>query len=202
MRAMLFNLPNLLTMFRIALIPGVVGAFYLPGDFGHWLALFLFTSAGISDFFDGYLARKLNLTSRFGQLMDPIADKLVVVAALLMLVHNGTIGDVSIIAALIILCREMLVSGLREFLANAKVSLPVSALAKWKTTVQMIAIGFLLAGDAGDKVLPHNTDIGLAGIWIAALLTLYTGYDYLKVGLRHAVEADDAGHRAHSGASE
>jgi phosphatidylglycerophosphate synthase len=113
-----------------------------------------------------------------------------------MLVHNDTIGDISIVAAIIIMCREMLVSGLREFLASAKVSLPVTALAKWKTTVQMVAIGFLLAGDAGDKVLPHNTDIGLAGIWVAAVLTLYTGYDYLKVGLRHAVDADEAAARA------
>jgi cardiolipin synthase len=193
---MLFSLPNILTMFRIALIPAIVAAFYIPGDLGHWIALGLFVAAGLSDFLDGYLARAMNLTSRFGQLMDPIADKLVVAAALLMLVHNDTIGDISIVAAIIILCREMLVSGLREFLASAKVSLPVTALAKWKTTVQMVAIGFLLAGDAGDKVLPHNTDIGLAGIWVAAVLTLYTGYDYLKVGLRHAVDADEAAARA------
>ena len=193
---MLFSPPNILTMFRIALIPAIVAAFYIPGDSGHWIALGLFVAAGLSDFLDGYLARAMNLTSRFGQLMDPIADKLVVAAALLMLVHNDTIGDISIVAAIIILCREMLVSGLREFLASAKVSLPVTALAKWKTTVQMVAIGFLLAGDAGDKVLPHNTDIGLAGIWVAAVLTLYTGYDYLKVGLRHAVDADEAAARA------
>jgi cardiolipin synthase len=169
---MLFSLPNLLTMFRIALIPGLVASFYIAGDPGHWLALGLFCAAGLSDFLDGYLARAMQLTSRFGQLMDPIADKLVVAAAILMLVHNGTIGDISILAAIIILCREMLVSGLREFLASAKVSLPVTALAKWKTTVQMIALGFLLAGEA-------------------AVLTLYTGYDYLKVGLRHAVNADE-----------
>jgi len=193
---MLFSPPNILTMFRIALIPAIVAAFYIPGDLGHWIALGLFAAAGLSDFLDGYLARAMNLTSRFGQLMDPIADKLVVAAALLMLVHNDTIGDISIVAAIIILCREMLVSGLREFLASAKVSLPVTALAKWKTTVQMVAIGFLLAGDAGDKVLPHNTEIGLAGIWVAAVLTLYTGYDYLKVGLRHAVDADEATARA------
>jgi cardiolipin synthase len=190
---MLFSLPNILTMIRIALIPGIVGAFYIADDLGNWLALGLFCAAGLSDFLDGYLARAMNLTSRFGQLMDPIADKLVVAAALVMLVHRGTIGSVSIVAAIIILCREMLVSGLREFLAAAKVSLPVTKLAKWKTTVQMIAIGFLLAGDAGDRVLPHNTDIGIAGIWIAAILTLYTGYDYLLVGLRHAVGEDGGG---------
>ena len=180
-------------MIRIALIPGIVGAFYIADDLGNWLALGLFCAAGLSDFLDGYLARAMNLTSHFGQLMDPIADKLVVAAALVMLVHRGTIGSVSIVAAIIILCREMLVSGLREFLAAAKVSLPITKLAKWKTTVQMIAIGFLLAGDAGDRVLPHNTEIGIAGIWIAAILTLYTGYDYLLVGLRHAVGEDGGG---------
>jgi len=189
---MLFSPPNILTLFRIALVPGVVGAFYVDGDTGRWIALALFVAAGISDFLDGYLARSLNMMSRFGQLMDPIADKLVVASALVMLVQAGTIGSGSIIAAVIILCREILVSGLREFLANAKVSIPVSRLAKWKTTVQMIAIAFLLAGNAGDKIVPHITDIGIAGIWFAAILTLYTGYDYLKVGLRHAVTADDA----------
>jgi CDP-diacylglycerol--glycerol-3-phosphate 3-phosphatidyltransferase len=179
---MLFSPPNILTMFRIALIPAIVAAFYIPGDLGHWIALGLFVAAGLSDFLDGYLARAMNLTSRFGQLMDPIADKLVVAAALLMLVHNDTIGDISIVAAIIILCREMLVSGLREFLASAKVSLPVTALAKWKTTVQMVAIGFLLFdGPVFGLVDTHVWGGWL--IWMAAVLTVWSMVYYLQKAL-------------------
>jgi len=183
---MTINAPNLLTLMRILLIPAFVGVFWLDKPAANWVALGLFTVAGVTDFFDGYLARKWGQLSRFGQLMDPIADKLLVGAAIVMVVHKGPMQDITVIALIVILCREILVSGLREFLAGTKVSMPVSTLAKWKTTVQMIALGFLIAGEAGEQVLPGTTLIGVTGIWFAALLTLYTGYDYLRAGLTHA----------------
>lgn len=182
-----WSLPNVLTYFRIAMVPAVVAAFYIDGDVGRWLALGIFVAAGVTDFFDGYLARAWEQQSNLGRMLDPIADKLLVAAVLLALVHDGTISGISFWAALVILCREMLVSGLREFLAEVRVSVPVSKLAKWKTTIQMVAIGFLIAGTAGDKVLPNTSLIGTTLLWIAAILTLYTGYDYLRVGLRHVI---------------
>lgn len=182
------NLPNLLTYGRIAVVPLLVGCFFLPGDLSNWLALFLFVAAGITDFFDGYLARAWQQQSSLGRMLDPIADKLLVAAALLMLAANQTIAGWSLFAAAIILSREILVSGLREFLGALAVSVPVTRLAKWKTTVQMVAIGFLLAGSAGDKIVPGTTEIGLTLLWVSALLTLYTGYDYLRAGLRHAID--------------
>ncbi len=181
------SLPNVLTYGRIAAVPLMVGCFFLEGDFGHWLALTIFVLAGITDFFDGYLARAWALQSSLGRMLDPIADKLLVAAALMMLAANTTIAGWSLWAAVIILCREILVSGLREFLAELAVPVPVTRLAKWKTTMQMVAIGFLLAGPAGDKILPITTLIGLTLLWIAAILTLYTGYDYLRAGLEHAI---------------
>ncbi len=183
---MLRNLPNSLTYGRIALIPLLVSTFYFPGDFGDWLALGIFAAAGMTDFFDGYLARSMQQQSVLGAMLDPIADKLLVGAAIVMLVYSRRIDEINVVSAVIILCREFLVSGLREFLAGLKVSVPVTRLAKWKTAGQMVALGFLLAGEAGDKVVPYNHEIGIAGLWVAALLTLYTGYDYLRAGLRHA----------------
>jgi len=183
---MLINLPNYLTYGRIALIPLLVATFYFPGDLADWLALGIFALAGITDFFDGYLARAMRSQSALGAMLDPIADKLLVGAAIIMLVYSRRIDGLHVLPAVIILCREFLVSGLREFLAAVKVRMPVSLLAKWKTTGQMIALGFLLAGEAGDKVVWMNHEIGIAGLWIAAILTLYTGYDYLRAGLRHA----------------
>ncbi|MFZ5833850.1 MAG: CDP-diacylglycerol--glycerol-3-phosphate 3-phosphatidyltransferase [Pseudomonadota bacterium] len=180
------NLPNSLTYGRIALIPLLAMTFYFPGDLADWLALAIFVTAGVTDFFDGYLARSMQQQSALGAMLDPIADKLLVGAAIIMLVYSRRIDGLNVISALIILCREILVSGLREFLAGLKVSVPVSKLAKWKTAGQMIALGFLLAGEAGDKVVPYNHGIGITGLWIAAILTLYTGYDYLRAGLRHA----------------
>ena len=120
-------------------------------------------------------------------MLDPIADKLLVAAMLFMLVADRTVVGISVVAAIVILCREILVSGLREFLADLKVSIPVSRVAKWKTTAQLLALGFLIVGPAGDKVLPHNTQIGLALLWVAAILTLYTGWDYLRSGIRHII---------------
>jgi cardiolipin synthase len=184
----LTRLPNILTYGRILAVPAVVGCLIYGGDNARWVALVLFAGAAITDFFDGYLARLWSLQSSLGRMLDPIADKLIVSAVLLFLTANGTIYGVHIWAALIILSREILVSGLREFLAELQVSVPVTQLAKYKTAIQLIAIGFLIAGPAGDKVLMYNTEIGLAGLWIAATLTLYTGYDYFRAGLKYVTD--------------
>src|SRR5215470_690246 len=186
----MFSLPNLLTLSRIAAIPLVVACFWLNHGWAQWVSAGLFAAACITDWFDGYFARRYHQISRFGRFLDPIADKLLVAAALLMLVNNGQLRGVNVLAALIILAREILVSGLREFLAELRVGLPVSQLAKWKTGAQMVAIAVLLLGDA---VPPVVTYIGVALIWIAAVLTLITGYDYLRTGLRHMAEDQPAG---------
>ncbi len=182
---MLKSLPNMLTLLRIALIPALYICFAFPSTFANWAAVVIFTVAGISDFFDGYLARRLDLQSRLGRMLDPIADKLMVGTALILLVSNDTIYGFHDIAAIVILCRELLVSGLREFLMESQVSLPVSNLAKYKTVIQMIAIGFLLSVPAGQSVLAMSWEIGLVLLWIAALLTLWTGYSYLRTSLGH-----------------
>jgi cardiolipin synthase len=179
------SLPNILTYARIAMVPVVVGCVVYEGDWARWLALVVFIVAGITDFFDGYLARAWAQQSNLGRMLDPIADKLLVAAVLLALTREGTIAGYSLWAALVILCREILVSGLREFLAELRVSVPVSQLAKWKTTIQMIALAFLLAGPAGDKLVSGVTEVGIALLWAAAILTLYTGYDYFKAGIDH-----------------
>ena len=158
-------------------------------DLARWSALGIYVIASITDFFDGYLARIWNQTSNIGRMLDPIADKLLVSSILLLLAAAGTIAGWSIWAAIIILCREILVSGLREYLAMLKVSVPVTWLAKWKTTLQMIAIGFLLAGPAGDKIIPYTTELGIILLWVAAVITMYTGYDYFRAGLKHVVDA-------------
>src|SRR5215813_4212514 len=180
----MLNFANILTMSRIAAIPAIVGFMMLHGLVWHWIALALFVLACVTDWFDGYVARRLDQVSPLGRFLDPIADKLVVAAVLLILVSIGHIDGWTILAALIILCREILVSGLREFLAELRVGVPVSMLAKWKTAVQMIALGFLILGDAGPAALPIKL-IGEIGLWVAAILTLVTGYDYLVTGLRH-----------------
>lgn len=185
---MITNLPNLLTFGRIALVPAIVACFFFEGDAPRWTALGIFIVAGITDFLDGYLARAWHQQSSLGRMLDPIADKLLVASALVMLVSDNTIAGFTLAAAIIILCREILVSGLREFLAEVEVSVPVSRLAKWKTVLQMVAIGFLLAGEAGDKVYIFTTETGLIGLWAAAVLTLYTGYDYLKAGIAHVID--------------
>lgn len=183
-----WSLPNLLTYGRIVAVPLVVACLFWPRiDAMRWLAFALYAAAAVTDFFDGYLARAWSQQSALGQMLDPIADKLLVAAVLLMLVADGTIEGVAVLAAIIILCREMLVSGLREFLAELKVSVPVSKVAKWKTTTQLLALGFLICGPAGDKVLTHNTMIGLVLLWIAAILTIYTGWDYLNSGIRRII---------------
>ena len=181
-----YNLPNILTYGRICAVPLVVACLFWPkDDWVRWMAVGIYAVAGITDFFDGYLARAWSQQSSMGRMLDPIADKLLVGAALLMLVSIGEIKSFAVWAAIVILCREMLVSGLREFLAELRVGLPVSALAKWKTAVQMVAIAALLVGDAAATWV---TQIGIVLIWIAAALTLITGYDYLQTGLRHMAE--------------
>jgi cardiolipin synthase len=181
---MIASIPNILTLSRILVIPGLIGSFYLDSPLANWLALGLFVAAGVTDFFDGYMARALGVQSKLGQFLDPVADKLLVAAALFMLAATpGRIDSITVIAAVVILCREVLVSGLREVLADIKVSVPVTRLAKWKTTMQIIAIAFLLAGDAASFL--HAKEVGTVGLWVAAVLTLYTGYDYLRAGLRH-----------------
>ncbi len=190
-----FNLPNLLTYGRIIAVPMVVLCFYLEGklqssDFARWSALAIFAVASITDFFDGYLARIWQQTSNIGRMLDPIADKLLVSTCLLLLAADTdkTIAGWSLWAAIIILCREILVSGLREYLADLKVPVPVTTLAKWKTTIQLFAIGFLLAGSAGDKVFPLTTQTGIVLLWISAVVTLYTGWDYFRAGLKHVID--------------
>lgn len=181
---MVTGLANQLTMLRIAAVPVIVALFYLESPLGNWLACGLFTVAAVTDFFDGYVARTRREQSAFGRFLDPVADKLLVAATLLMLVGFGQINGLVILPAVVILCREILVSGLREFLAEVRVGVPVSQLAKVKTVLQMVAIGFLIVGDAGPAWLPVRL-IGDAGLWIAAVLTLVTGYDYLHAGLGH-----------------
>ena len=181
-----WSLPNVLTYGRVAAVPLVAGLLFWPREpWARWAALVLFIAAAVTDFFDGYLARAWAQQSSLGRMLDPIADKLLVAAALLMLVADQTIAGVTIWAAIVILCREILVSGLREYLAELRVPVPVTAVAKWKTTAQLVAIGFLIAGPAGDAVLPGATTAGVVLLWIAALLTLYTGWDYMKASYDH-----------------
>ena len=183
----MYTLPNILTFSRILMIPLIMGSFYLDGDKSNWIGMTIFAIAGITDFFDGYLARKFNMSSALGRFMDPVADKLLIAAVLMMMVAFERIDGLAVIAAIVILCRELVVSGLREFLADIKVSVPVTTLAKWKTTLQIFAIAFLLVGEAAPYFIPAVL-IGNICLWVAALLTLYTGYDYMKTGLRHMVE--------------
>ena len=188
-RPLVLSLPNVLTYMRILAVPAVVGCLYgIPNDVGRWLALGIYGIACFTDWLDGYLARVWHQQSTLGRMLDPIADKLLVGATLLVLTSDKTINGLALWAATIILCREILVSGLREFLAELNVKIHVTQLAKWKTTLQMVALGVLIAGPAGDKIIPHTRDTGLALLWIAAALTLMTGYDYLKAAVRHAID--------------
>jgi cardiolipin synthase len=187
---MLFSLPNILTLSRIAVIPLIVGLMFVPAAWADWLACVLFAAAAVTDYLDGYLARAWSQISAVGKFLDPIADKLLVAAVLFMLVATERISQISVLPAVVILMREVLVSGLREYLAGIRVSVPVSRLAKWKTAMQMVALGVLIVGDAGPEVLPVRM-IGEVGLWIAALLTLVTGWDYLRSGVRHMAAEDE-----------
>jgi len=184
------SLPNLLTLARIALIPVVAVLLYVPAPWASWAALAVYLVAAVTDWLDGYLARRLNAASPLGRFLDPIADKLLVTAIIVLLIANGTIGPITAIPALVILCREILVSGLREYLAELGVGMPVSKLAKWKTASQMVALGLLILGPTAiwgySPLLP-----GLALLWIAGVLTAITGWDYLKAGLHHMQRQGD-----------
>ena len=191
---MKIKIPNYLTIGRIIIVPIFVISFYLPGFYGDIIPLVLFVTASFTDFLDGLLARMYKEESKLGELLDPIADKILVAAALILLVMNGTIKNYEVIAAIIILTREILISGLREFLAIGKIKLPVSNLAKLKTFLQMFSISILLTGETGNKIInfqDYNAQtIGIILLWFSAFLTLYTGYDYLRKGIDHAISVD------------
>ena len=192
---MLKKIPNILTIGRIIIVPFFVIAFYLPGFYGDIIALVLFIIASFTDFLDGMLARMMEQESKLGELLDPIADKIIVAAALILLVMNGAIESFEVIAAIIILTREILISGLREFLAKGRIKLPVSNLAKLKTVLQMVSIGLLLSGETGNKIInfqDYNAQtIGIILLWLSAFLTLYTGYEYVRKGIDHAISEDN-----------
>ena len=192
---MKFKIPNYLTIGRIIIVPVFVVTYYLPGFYGDIIPFTLFLIASFTDFLDGLLARMFKEESRLGELLDPIADKIIVATALLLLVMNSTIKNYEVIAAIIILTREILVSGLREFLAKGKIRLPVSNLAKLKTFLQMFAIAILLTGETGNKILnfqDYNAQtIGIILLWLSAFLTLYTGYEYLRKGIDYAISEDE-----------
>jgi cardiolipin synthase (CMP-forming) len=183
------SLPNILTYGRIAAVPVLVALlFFYEGSGARWAAFAIFVAACITDWLDGYLARIWQQQSDLGRMLDPIADKLLVGATLLMLVYTHDITGWSIWAAIIILSREILVSGLREFLAELNVKIHVTQLAKWKTAFQFIALAMILAGPAIEPHVPGVAEAGIVILWMSALLTLLTGYDYLKAGIRHAIE--------------
>jgi len=186
----MLSLPNLLTLSRIFAVPILVFLLWRPAPLDYAITFVLYCVVGITDYFDGYLARAQGRISRLGQFLDPIADKIMVGAVLIMLISSRKenpvpeIAGLNIIPALVILLREIIVSGLREFLAELKVSVPVSALAKWKTTFQMVSLGALILGGAVPQ-MPWVHLAGLVCLWAAAGLTLITGYDYLRIGIRH-----------------
>ena len=191
---MLKKIPNILTIGRIIIVPFFVLAFYLPGFYGDLTACVLFVIASFTDFLDGMLARMMGEESKLGELLDPIADKIIVATALILLVMSGTIKHYEVIAAIIILTREILISGLREFLARGQIKLPVTNLAKLKTFLQMVAIALLLTGETGNKIInfqDYNAQtIGIILLWLSAFLTLFTGYDYMRKGIDHAMSED------------
>ena len=191
---MKFKIPNYLTMGRIIIVPVFVITFYLPGFYGDIIPFALFLIASFTDFLDGLLARMYKEESELGELLDPIADKIIVATALILLVMNGTVQNYEVIAAIIILTREILVSGLREFLAKEQIKLPVSNLAKMKTFLQMFAIAILLTGETGNKIVnfqDYNAQtIGIILLWLSAFITLYTGYEYLRKSIDHAISED------------
>ena len=192
---MKLKIPNILTIGRIIIVPIFVLTFFIPGFFGDLIPFFLFVIASFTDYLDGLLARLFKEESKLGELLDPIADKILVAAALVLLVMNGTIKNYEVIAAIIILTREILISGLREFLAKGSITMQVTSLSKLKTFIQMVSIAILLTGDSGNKVInfqDYNAQtIGIILLWLSAFLTLYTGYDYLRRGTDHAMNEDN-----------
>ena len=189
------RIPNILTIGRIIIVPIFVVSFFLPGFYGDIIPFALFVLASFTDYLDGLLARFFKEESKLGEMLDPIADKILVSAALILLVMNGTIKNYEVIAAIIILTREILVSGLREFLAKVSVAMPVTSLTKLKTLLQMVSIAILLTGESGNKIInfqDYNAQtIGIILLWLSAFLTLYTGYEYLRKGIDHAISEDE-----------
>lgn len=183
-------LANLLTYARLAAVPLIVACLLIGDPAGRWAALVLFVVAAITDYLDGYVARTRDQGTALGRMLDPIADKVLVATVLLMLAGDGTIAGATLVAAVIILVREILVSGLREFLSAIEVAVPVSRLAKWKTTIQLVALALLLAGEPGEAVVPGIVLAGTLALWIAALLTIVTGYDYMRTGISRLVAED------------
>ena len=192
---MKIKIPNILTIGRIIIVPFFVISFFLPGFYGEIIPFLLFILASFTDFLDGLLARLYKEESKLGELLDPIADKIIVSAALILLVMNRTIQNYEVIAAIIILTREILISGLREFLADVQVKIPVSNLAKGKTFIQMFSIAILLTGETGNKIInfeDYNAQtVGIILLWLSAFLTLYTGYDYARKGIEHVISEDE-----------
>ena len=191
---MKLKIPNILTIGRIIIVPIFVVTFFIPGLFGDLIPFFLFVIASFTDYLDGLLARLFKEESKLGELLDPIADKILVAAALILLVMNGTIKNYEVIAAIIILTREILISGLREFLAKGQVAMQVTSLSKLKTVIQMVSIAILLTGESGNKIInfqDYNAQtVGIILLWLSAFLTLYTGYYYLRKGIDHAINED------------
>lgn len=191
----MFQIPNTLTLLRILLVPVFAIAFVIPGEAARLTAFVVFCIAGLSDALDGFAARKLNAGTDFGRMLDPIADKILVGVALMMLVAEGQVREfnltmglpslLKLVPALIILAREILVSGLREFLAGVSVSVPVSSIAKLKTTIQMVAIGAMILGPIADRWVPGSLALAYIALWVAAALTVYTGYSYFRAGLAY-----------------
>jgi len=192
---MKIKIPNILTIGRIIIVPFFVVSFFLPGFYGEIIPFLLFLLASFTDFLDGLLARLYKEESKLGELLDPIADKIIVSAALILLVMNGTIQNYEVIAAIIILTREILISGLREFLGKVQVQMPVTSLAKVKTFIQMFSIAILLTGETGNTILnfeDYNAQtVGIILLWLSAFLTLYTGYDYVRKGIDHIISEDE-----------
>ncbi len=193
---MKIKIPNILTIGRLIIVPIFVLSFYIPGIVGDLVPFFLFVLASFTDFLDGLIARLYKEESKLGELLDPIADKILVAAALVLLVMNGIIKNYEVIAAIVILTREILISGLREYLAKRKESsLPVSSLSKFKTFIQMLSIAMLLTGETGNKIInfqDYNAEtIGIILLWLAAFLTIYTGYDYLRKGIDSVISDDE-----------
>ena len=191
---MKLKIPNMLTIGRIIIVPIFVLTFFIPGFFGDLIPFFLFALASFTDYLDGLLARMFKEESKLGELLDPIADKILVAAALILLVMNGTIKNYEVIAAIIILTREILISGLREFLAKGSIAMQVTSLSKLKTFIQMVSIAILLTGESGNKIInfqDYNAQtVGIILLWLSAFLTLYTGYYYLRKGIDHAINED------------
>ena len=191
---MILKIPNILTIGRIIIVPIFVFTFFIPGLFGDLIPFFLFVLASFTDYLDGLLARFFKEESKLGELLDPIADKILVAAALILLVMNETIKNYEVIAAIIILTREILISGLREFLAKGKITMQVTSLSKLKTFIQMTSIAILLTGESGNKIFnfqDYNAQtVGIILLWLSSFLTLYTGYDYIRKGIDHAINED------------